>query len=173
MFYLQINSHIPPHRQDAIPDAMAPSTAISPDVHSEALWLVQRRVPELRLLLYRPFLYLAIHQSPSWPHHTVIIPYVEICLDGCIKGALQGVQRHRHHGTWYVNRIVFSCALMILAAVKSRRVDVPTTWQTAVHTAIAGLSFWEKEAPDLGKGRVILQTILCSIDKIDVETTTT
>lgn len=140
-------------------------------MESEELWLVQRRVPELCILLYRPFLYLAIHQPESWPHHRAIAPYVENCLDGCMKGALQGVQRHRHHGTWYVNRLIFSYALMILAAVKSRQMDVPTTWRTAVQTAMAGLAFWEKEAPDLGKARVILQTTLSSIDEANIEAT--
>lgn len=70
-----------------------------------------------------------------------------------------------------MNRVVFSYALMILAAVKSRCVNVPTTWRTAVHTAMAGLSFWGKEAPDLARGRVILERVLCDIEETDVETT--
>ncbi len=119
---------------------------------------------EFRDCIYRPFIYLAIHESTTSSTRHAINPYVQRCLNACMQNALRGSQRHRHHGTWYRNRIIFSEALVILAAVKSRRVDVPAAWRDAVDSVIGGLKFWEMEAPDLQRARIILQMMLNDID---------
>jgi hypothetical protein len=44
----------------------------------------------------------------------------------------------------------------IVAALKSRRIDVPDDWSDVLELAAATLNFWETEAPDLTKGRTIV-----------------
>jgi hypothetical protein len=122
------------------------------------------RLLDFREKIHRPFIFLAIQHPAASPIQAVIEPYVTRCLDACVEKALKGCYRHRHHGTWYQNRKVFIDCLLILAAVKSRRVKIPQNWRLGVETCISGLRFWEREAPDLGKARLILQSILADLD---------
>jgi hypothetical protein len=126
--------------------------------------MIQFRYPDILERIYRPFLYLALHLPESSPILQFIGPHVEKCLDACLHDASEGSRRHRHHGTWYENRSIFTKCLLLLAAVKSRRVPVPAGWRDAVCKTIVGLRFWEKEAPDLGKAGDILGQILDDID---------
>lgn len=160
-----VSSILTKYRHNHIPELVASPDPTNPDLHSQELRsLLQVRLLEFRELIHRPFLYLAIHESTTSSVRQTIDPYVQRCLDACVQNTLRGSHRHRHHGTWYQNRIIFGEALLILAAVKSRRVDVPPIWRDAVNNSISGLKFWELEAPDLQRARVILQMIVDDID---------
>jgi hypothetical protein len=136
----------------------------SRDSAEELQHLLEVRLLEFRERIHRPFLYIAIHQPAHSPIQVIIEPYVQRCLDACLKQSLKGSHRHRHHGTWYQNRKIFAQCLLILAAVKSQHINVPTGWRHAVKTCIAGLGFWEGEAPDLGKAKLVLKTIFEAVD---------
>lgn len=127
--------------------------------------MVQFRFPDILERIHRPFLYLALHLSDSSPTLQLIGPHVDKCLGSCLQDAAKGSRRHRHHGTWYQNRSVFAKSLLLLAAVKSRRIHVPAGWRDEVCNTMLGLRFWQKEAPDLGKAGEILERILQDIDE--------
>jgi hypothetical protein len=165
-FSLSIRRYLTTRRYDNLPAVVTTSEPPSPSYRPEEL----RSLPHLRFLeflerIYRPFLYLAIHLEASSPIHQIIEPYVERCLSACIDIASKGINRHRHHGTWYLNRTHLCDCVVLLAAVKSRRVNVPEGWRDAVNLSIVGLKFWEREAPDLRRGREILEIILGDIDE--------
>ena len=126
--------------------------------------MIQFRFPDILERIHRPFLYLALHLPEPNPILQLISPQVQKCLTACIKDAAKGSHRHRHHGTWYENRSIFAKSLLLLAAVKSRRVHVPEGWNEAVRKTIIGLRFWKREAPDLGKAAEILEKILHEIN---------
>lgn len=135
-------------------------------VSDELQYLTDLRLIVLTERIYRPFLYLAIHLSPSDPAHQIITPYAKQCLEMCLKLARGGSHRHRHHGTWTQNRIIFNASIMILAAVKSRRLLIPDDWARVISFTITGLKFWEDEAPDLRKAREILMEMLVDVERI-------
>lgn len=152
------HAHIP--KLVAGPDLSRPMTAETQELCS----LLQSRLVEFRERIFRPFLYLAIHSDPAQPAHIAVEPYARRCLDACLQHSLCGSHRHRHHGTWYQNRKIFAESLLVLAAVKSRRVAVPPNWRDAVRATILGLRFWAAEAPDLARAKDILQTLLDEMD---------
>jgi hypothetical protein len=127
--------------------------------------MVQYRFLDFLERIHRPFLYLALHLPESSPVLQLIGPHVERCLDACLKDAAKSGHRHRHHRTWYQKRLIFTQCLLLLVAVKSRRIDVPADWRDAVCTTISGLRFWQREAPDLGKAGEILEKLLHEVDQ--------
>lgn len=156
----QWHNHIP----ETVTTPQSPFSSLqSEELHS----MVQFRFLDILERIYRPFLYLALHLPDSSPILQLIGPHVEKCLDACLQDAAKGSHRHRHHGTWYQNRSVFAKCLLLLAAVKSRRIHVPAGWRDAVCKTMLGLKFWQKEAPDLGKAGEILEKILHDIDEDD------
>ncbi|KAH6611694.1 hypothetical protein C7974DRAFT_407198 [Boeremia exigua] len=149
-----------------LPEPVAtPGLPLSSLQQSEELHhMVHTRFPDILERIYRPFLYLAIHLPDGSPAQQLIGPHVEKCLEACLQHAARGSGRHRHHGTWYQNRSVFTKSLLLLAAVRSRRVNVPAGWRETVHQTTIGLRFWQKEAPDLGRAADILQKLLHNIE---------
>jgi Fungal Zn(2)-Cys(6) binuclear cluster domain len=115
--------------------------------------------------LYRPFLYIAISRPYESVLRSEILQLAKRCVQICVSYCLKSYRRHRHHGTWYHTREMFRMSLLILAAVKSRRVEVPEDWQAAVNKAILILKYWEDEAADVKKSREIVQDILQEVDE--------
>ncbi|KAH7068344.1 hypothetical protein BKA63DRAFT_521595 [Paraphoma chrysanthemicola] len=149
-----------------LPDPVAtPELPLSSLQSQELYHMVHTRFPDILERIHRPFLYLAIHLPDHSPALQLIGSYVEKCLHACLQDAAKGSGRHRHHGTWYQNRSIFSKCLLLLGAVRSRRVEVPAAWRDAVHNTIIGLRFWQKEAPDLGRAAEILEKLLRDIDE--------
>jgi hypothetical protein len=136
------------------------ATTSSSAAAQELKALLEVRLLEFRERAYRPFLYIAIHGQGTGQTDPSIEPYVQRWLHACLTQTLEGSHRHRHHGTWYQNRKIYGNCLLLLAAVKSGRVMVSSAWREGVEKCIAGLGYWEKESPDLGKAREILKTIL-------------
>lgn len=123
----------------------------------ELTFVLHARLADLRERIYRPFLYLAVsrrRRHDDLASQTAIAPYVQRCVDACLAFLLRGTPRHRHHGTWYENRSMFLKSLLVLAAVKSGCVYVPgDAWRHGIALCLAGLTFWEAEAPDLAEAR--------------------
>lgn len=58
---------------------------------------------------------------------------------------------------------MFLKSLLIVAAVKSGKVQVPGLWQQGVNLCIAGFKFWELEAPDLREARQVLENLVANL----------
>lgn len=71
--------------------------------------------------------------------------------------------KHRHHGTWYLCRYSASRALILLAAAKSSRVELPSQWRDAVDMAVAVLEAWSDEARDIKKAGEVVAAIAVQI----------
>lgn len=149
---------------------LTPSSAEGPSnpdaqtrVTQELQFVLQARLSDFREKLYRPFLYLAIHLPPTDPRQQTLAPYLHRCVDACLTFLQRGTPRHRHHGTWYENRGMFLKSLLLAAVAKSGRVRMPPTWRDGTDLCIAGLGFWEGEAPDLRVARKVLSSLLVEI----------
>ena len=125
--------------------------------------MLQARLSDFREKLYRPFLYLAVHLSPADPKQQALAPYLHRCIEACLAFLHRGTPRHRHHGTWYENRGMFLKSLLLVAVAKSGRVQMPPSWRDGTDLCIAGLKFWEGEAPDLRIARDTLHLLLAEI----------
>ncbi|CAK7210149.1 Zcf27p [Sporothrix bragantina] len=79
--------------------------------------------------------------------------------------------RHRHHGTWYMIRNCERSALILVASAiciarrgclveggpNNEFLAMPDGWRDSVASTVRLLAYWEPEAPDLRKGRRILE----------------
>lgn len=130
----------------------------------------------MKALLYRPFLYLAVHSTERTNLST------SAAFEGLVKKALQACvefisgrgMTHRHHGTWYALRESVSMSLMLLAASRSGLVTriSPSTdgvaqdnmYGRAVQICIEQLRYWEAESPpDIMRAREILEELYTSV----------
>ncbi|KAL3460375.1 hypothetical protein BJX64DRAFT_300674 [Aspergillus heterothallicus] len=125
----------------------------------ELSYFLRARYFDLRDRIWRPFLYLAAHADAHDPNLPVYAQNATICLDMVLKQVQHCFIRHRHHGSWLVARGLFTKGLLILVAAKSRNITMPSNWISVVDTCIAGLMYWEDEAPDLRAARLRLQHV--------------
>ncbi|KIN03086.1 hypothetical protein OIDMADRAFT_160650 [Oidiodendron maius Zn] len=150
-----------------LPATLAAKGAAGPAPHNpvveELQFVLHARLFDFRERIYRPFLYLAIHYDPTDLIQQTLLPYVHRCIQACLMFLLRGTPRHRHHGTWYENRGMFLKSLLLIAAVKSSHIAVPSLWRQGVDSCIAGFQFWELESPDLRESRLVLQSLLAEI----------
>lgn len=124
----------------------------------------------IRTLLYRPFLYHAIHSTRRTSGNTsaVLEGLVQKAFDVCLEFSDGCAMTHRHHGTWYGLRSSASTALMLLAA----NIRGLITWTSplcdsegaqenaygrTIRVCIEKLRYWEAESPDIMRAREILQ----------------
>lgn len=122
------------------------------------------RTLEVEERLYRPFFFIAISCPYDSCLRSEISELANRCVHTCVLYCLRSYRTHRHHGTWYHTRQLFRMSLVILAAVKSQRVELPADWQAALNKAITVLKYWEGEAPDVKKSREILQDIMNEVN---------
>lgn len=104
--------------------------------------MLEGRVYYLYMLLYRPFLFIAIH-SRDGPIDPFIHPFVQKCLKYCSEHTSSRVKtiKHRHHGTWFTARSLLSDGLTILAVVKRMNIDVPRDWPQQIQIIVSYLSY--------------------------------
>ena len=138
--------------------------SLEEDSPSEELrYLLRGRFLGLRECIWRPFLYVMIHTTPAASE----LPAIELYAQRCVELAIQHIDhlanKHRHHGTWYAARQLFTKGLVILAAVKSGKIKVPAGWENSMNLVISTLRYWEDEAPDLRMARQSLETLHASI----------
>lgn len=125
---------------------------------------MQARVMEVETWLYRPFLYYMIHQSSEEIPERVR-QLAQKSIDSSIHWILHRHVRHRHHGSWFVGRLILSSAISILAAVKAKmRLDSLDDWKEIMQEAISVMDFWADESPDFAVGSVVLQKLSQLVD---------
>ena len=127
---------------------------------NELAYMIRIRTIEIKISLYRPFLYYAIHYPADDPYRQLIQPFVEKALQHG-SAHIRGLEvRHLHHGTWYSLRTATAVALCIIAAAKCGFVTLPIVWAEDVKTQITLLRYWGGEASDLTRAAVVLQELL-------------
>ncbi|KAL5002212.1 hypothetical protein BDV10DRAFT_191786 [Aspergillus recurvatus] len=129
----------------------------------ELSYFLHARYLDLRERIWRPFLYLAAHSSPQDPNLPLYTQHARQCLDIIFKRILNCSIKHRHHGSWFAGRNLFTKGLLVLVAVRSPNIAVPSNWVTIMDICIAGIRYWEGEAPDLRAARHVLQHICQSV----------
>jgi hypothetical protein len=129
----------------------------------ELSYFLHARCLDLCERILRPFLYLAAHSNPQDPNLPIYNQHASQCLNTISKHILNYSIKHRHHGSWFAARNLFTKGLLVLAAAKSPNIAMPSNWGTIIDTCIAGVRYWEDEAPDLRAARHILQHICQSV----------
>ncbi|TPX11446.1 uncharacterized protein E0L32_007865 [Thyridium curvatum] len=147
---------------------------LGPDQQFDELRLVtQGRCQTIKELLYRPFLYLAIH-SPEASNDTstgaTLASFVEKALDICNQFHTGLSITHRHHGTWYGLRVSAATGLILVAANMRGLITWTSTldngevqenrYGRAIRICIEKLRYWEAESPDIMRAREILEHLL-------------
>lgn len=146
----------------------SPSPGVQSDM-DELTFQLHARYLDFRERVWRPFLYIAVHTEPAPADRDLVLTNATRCLD-LVFELLRAINiKHRHHGCWYSARSMFTRALLILAAVQSRRLDIGPDWEKYIHLARTFLQYWEEEAPDLRIARLRLLDLLASV-KQGVET---
>ena len=154
-------SQIDSVRHSALPEPIRfqdSNSSPSEELH----YMVQVRVLEIKLWLYRPFLYYAIHHQWTSNIRNEVRPYVQKAI-ACSIHLIEGrPAMHRHHGAWYVGRSIISAGLLVLAAVKAGiAVDTGSNrnWREVIHTACVVLRFWSDESADFARGKDLLERL--------------
>ncbi|CAI7596264.1 unnamed protein product [Penicillium pancosmium] len=123
----------------------------------ELPYFIHRRLLQMQECLFKPFLYRVshCHETPS----QVVLELAQRCVEACRTNILETAIQHRHHGSWFVARGAFRCAMAILAAAKSGKLAMPNDWFACVETALTVIEFWGQEAADLQP----LGQVLCMV----------
>ncbi|KAM5345649.1 hypothetical protein ACJ41O_011510 [Fusarium nematophilum] len=132
--------------------------------NNELAQFVKNRALTAREWIHRPFLFYVIHQPPEDPYYESAMPLARRCLELCVKHLFRTYGHHRHHGTWYIGRACMTRSLVLLAAEKSGRVDMPEGWRDALEIARWTMRRWSGEAPDLHWALAVLDGVVRSVE---------
>ncbi|KAJ5244451.1 hypothetical protein N7489_004547 [Penicillium chrysogenum] len=154
------------------------TTDIQDSISRELSWALSNRFLEIRLWLYQPFLFFAVHHpmsttSPATDNPTypltkdgfgIVQGLVESGLD-CSNKILQArCLRHRHHGIWFDLRALVTASLIFIALARSGNVSLPNIHPGGLRSHLSrtleALTYWEDEAPDIKKARGTLDNLL-------------
>lgn len=134
----------------------------------ELRFMTQARYLGIKSLLYRPFLYYAIHHHDrSVETNQVIVPLVQKALISTTKRDKGPRLCHRHHGTWLVARKISTDCLLLLAAKKSGLISFNAEsifasgcdFVHAFSTYLEALKYWEWESPDIVRARQVIEEL--------------
>ncbi|KAK5045720.1 hypothetical protein LTR84_009089 [Exophiala bonariae] len=127
----------------------------------ELSYYIHGRAMSCREIIHRPFLYNVIHHMGSdnshWLQATAL---AKKCLQLCVENAFHLSSHSRHHGTWYVARTSVTRALLLLAAARSGKIELPERWKDAVEVCMMTVQKWYDEAPDLKQAASVVQIII-------------
>jgi len=138
----------------------------------ELRYVTEGRSLLIRSLLYRPFLYYAIHaQAHGWnPTTTLALQgFIQKSLANCLAVNTGNAMTHRHHGTWYALRESVTTALMLLAAHAADLITTTTVeglddnqqYARPLQICVERLRYWEAEAPpDVACAREIIEELM-------------
>ena len=129
----------------------------------ELSFMLQARFLDLRERIYRPFLYIVIHNNPIPAEQATVMACARRCLELVFLYIRHSGIKHRHHGSWYVARQLFAKSLLVLAAVKSGQIIISEDWSASLAQNLRCLKYWEDEAPDLYMARTVLTTLYTEI----------
>ncbi|PTB36174.1 uncharacterized protein TrAFT101_000141 [Trichoderma asperellum] len=126
-----------------------------------APWL---RSANIKLRVYRPFLYLLAHgQDRDWSINESLTQLAEkavlICLDPLFNLGL----RHRHAGAWLRCRDTACRAMILVCAARIgllSRMALEQQAQEALKICIAHMRYWEAEAEDIRVARQALERMI-------------
>lgn len=133
-------------------------------------WKLHLRAPYYRVLelIYRPFIYAAIHHSaPS----AIVRALASKGLDNACTYLLHGHPTLRHHGRWLQMRYEIKATCLLLAASKSD-VEMPQGWYDAVQVSNRSLRYWAWEAPFCRSYIHLVHTLEKYMETQDNRTTT-
>ena len=133
------------------------------DTTDELTFMLMARYLDMQELICRPFLYLVIHSEHSNQHSSSTLAYAERGLDLVLKLLRQFSIKHRHHGSWFGGRQRYTEALILLAAVQSRRMSISGDWEATLQLGMDYLQYFQAEAADLGVARQILRSVQESV----------
>lgn len=139
---------------ERLPFEMDEQSSSSPQKELE--FFLEARNMDIRERIWRPFLFIAIHSSADIEQDQTVQSCAATALSLVCRIIRQFCIKHRHHGAWYAARHIFACALILLAAAKSGRVQMPPDWPELVALSEIHLSYWEDECTDLGVARKVL-----------------
>lgn len=141
---------------DNIPKSFAIGDESSSD---ELTFMLRARFIDFQERIWRPFLYIQIHTHLPQEDLSTIKVYAEKCVELIQQSLRHASVKHRHHGSWYGARGVFTKSLMLLAAVQSGNVEISSDWTRLIEMSLNLLEYWEGEAPDLRVARLALVDI--------------
>lgn len=149
----------------------------------ELRFVTQGRSLLIRGLLYRPFLYYAIHSGQTrtpWDMNGRLQVFVQKALTITVACDTGAAMTHRHHGTWYSLRESITNALMLLAAHVAALITInlqPSLlpqvegmddnhrYARTLRICIEKLRYWEAEAPpDIALSRRIIEELMATND---------
>jgi len=147
-------------------------------ISMELSWALSNRFLEIRLWLYQPFLFFAVHHptgtastatdtmpSPlSSEEFATVQGLVQSGLDCSMKILQARCLRHRHHGIWFDLRALVTASLIFIALARSGNVNLPNIHPRGLrdhlNRTLEALTYWEDEAPDIKKARGVLDNLL-------------
>lgn len=158
------------------------SIDIKESISMELRWAVSNRFLEIRLWLYQPFLYHAIHlpasstidrggpnSSLSSDELEIMQRFVDSGLNCCMKILQARCLRHRHHGIWFDLRALVTASLIFIALARSENTSMPNLHteglRNHLNPTLEALTYWEDEALDIKKARLVLDDLLEKFDE--------
>lgn len=147
-------------------------------ISMELSWALSNRFLEIRLWLYQPFLFFAVHHPTSTAstatdampsllsneESTTVQGLVQSGLDCSMKILQARCLRHRHHGIWFDLRALVTASLILIALARSGNVNLPNIHPRGLrdhlNRTLEALTYWEYEAPDIKKARGVLDSLL-------------
>jgi hypothetical protein len=128
--------------------------------NDELAYYIRGRALSCRELIHRPFLYYVVHQPPDESFSPEVMARAKTCLELCVENAFHAYPHHRHHGTWYVARTSLTRALLLLAAARSRKIELPESWRYSVEVSMLTVQKWCNESTDLKRAASMIQNII-------------
>ena len=124
--------------------------------------MIVLRIFECRLILYRPFLYYAIHRPTYAANWAAAHQYAEKAIAFCFQGLKIGCSPHRHHGTWFDLHITPTLAICVIAAVKCGTLAerIEPDWEQQIQVCIQRMRYWQDECPGITETIHILETLM-------------
>ncbi|KAG5804342.1 hypothetical protein H9Q74_009886 [Fusarium xylarioides] len=128
--------------------------------------LLYARIVELKCLIYRPFLYHAVHSNMSDRELAEISSFIDKGFSCHFLAITIGYLHYRNHITYYHFRSSTGSALCILALVKSRKVHTvhEMDWRGSVKGLIEKIRYWEDEAATAGRCADVLEAVMASVE---------
>lgn len=128
--------------------------------------LLYARILELKCLIYRPFLYHAVHSTMNDREQAEISPFVEKGLSCHFLAITIGYLHYRNHITYYHFRTSTASALCIMAIVKSRKVNTvhEMDWRGGVEGLIKKIRYWEDQAAMAGRCADVLEAVVSAVE---------
>lgn len=165
------NERTPNTRQSSMMDTQE-------SISMELSWALSNRFLEIRLWLYQPFLFFAVHHPTGIPSTTTnalpspltseefatVQGLVQSGLDCSMKILQARCLRHRHHGIWFDLRALVTASLIFIALARSGNAHLPNIHprglRNHLNRTLEALTYWEDEAPDIKKARGVLDNLL-------------